>query len=94
LGLRFQRRIRIFPGLRANFSKNGMSISVGRKGAWWTVGPNGQRVTVGLGLPGLYWTEKLPPAPPPSSPSSARNRVALVIGVIMLALAIATWLWA
>jgi hypothetical protein len=79
--------------LRANFSKNGMSISVGRKGAWWTVGPNGQRVTVGLGLPGLYWTEKLPP-PLPSPPSPPRNRVALAIGIIMLALAVAVWLWA
>ena len=38
MGLRFQRRIRIFPGLRLNVSKGGVSASVGTRGAWLTLG--------------------------------------------------------
>ncbi len=33
MGLRFTRRISLFPGLRMNFSKSGASLSVRHKGA-------------------------------------------------------------
>jgi len=39
MGLRFTRRVSLFPGLRVNFSKSGASLSVGHKGSWYTVGP-------------------------------------------------------
>jgi hypothetical protein len=58
--LRFFRRVRIIPGLRANLSRSGVSLSVGRRGAWYTAGPRGQRATVGLPGTGLFWTERLP----------------------------------
>jgi hypothetical protein len=48
--IRFWRRLNPFPGVRVNFSKSGASLSVGRRGAWFTAGPRGQRTT--LGLPG------------------------------------------
>jgi hypothetical protein len=50
MGLRFWRRVRIIPGLRVNLSKSGASLSIGHRGAWYTVGPHGRRVS--LGLPG------------------------------------------
>ena len=37
--LRFFRRVRIIPGLRVNLSKSGASVSIGRRGAWYTIGP-------------------------------------------------------
>jgi hypothetical protein len=32
MGLRFQRRIGVFPGLRVNLSKSGVGFSVGARG--------------------------------------------------------------
>jgi len=79
MGLRFTRRVSLFPGLRVNFSKSGASLSVGHKGAWYTVGPRGRRVTLGLPGTGLYWTETVPPAvascrPSPRPPGRLRHR--------------------
>jgi hypothetical protein len=58
LHLRFNRRIRIAPGVRLNFSKRGVSASVGARGAWYTVSRGGRRrTTVGLPGTGLYLTK-------------------------------------
>jgi hypothetical protein len=39
-------------------SKSGASLSVGRRGGWFTIGPRGRRATVGLPGTGLFfWTE-------------------------------------
>jgi Protein of unknown function (DUF4236) len=59
--LRYFRRIRIMPGVRVNLSKSGASVSVGRRGFWYTVGPRGRRVSVGLPGTGLYWVEQSAP---------------------------------
>lgn len=48
IGLRFNRGIRIAPGVRLNLSKSGASVSVSRKGAWITKGHGKTRTTVGL----------------------------------------------
>jgi hypothetical protein len=45
---RFRRSFRVLPDLRLNLSKSGVSTSIGRCGAWFTVGPKGTRTTVGL----------------------------------------------
>jgi len=57
MGFRFSRRFTVGPGLRLNVSKSGVSASVGRKGAWLTVGPKRTRATVGLPGTGLGYTE-------------------------------------
>jgi hypothetical protein len=54
--LRFQRRIRVSPGISLNLNKKSVSASFGRRGAHLTVGPNGRRTTVGLPGTGLYYT--------------------------------------
>jgi hypothetical protein len=59
VGFRFQRHIRILPGLRINLSKSGVSASVGGHGAWLTVGPRGSRATVGLPGTGLSYTQQV-----------------------------------
>lgn len=51
MGFRFRRSVRLFPGVRLNASKSGLSMSVGTRGAWYTIGSKGRRRTT-LGLPG------------------------------------------
>jgi hypothetical protein len=54
--LRFWRRKRILPGVTLNFSKRGVSTSVGVRGAHVTVGRRGIRRTVGIPGTGVYYT--------------------------------------
>lgn len=56
MGFRFQRRIKILPGVTLNLSKSGISTSVGRRGAKVTLGKDGVRTTVGLPGTGLSYT--------------------------------------
>jgi len=67
-----------------NLSKSGASLSVGHRGAWYTVGPRGRRATLGLPGTGVYWTERVPPAAPPHG----GHRLAFVAGVVIGLLAI------
>ena len=57
MGLRFTRRVRLFPGVSVNLSKSGASMSFGVRGAHYTVGSRGRRVTVGVPGTGLYYTQ-------------------------------------
>jgi len=59
MSFRFWRRIRIAPGLTLNLSKSGGSLSFGVRGAHFTVGPHGKRVTAGIPGTGLFYTNTL-----------------------------------
>ncbi len=86
MGFRFFRRMKIAPGVTLNFSKSGLSTSLGPRGARVTLGRRGVRKTVGLPGTGLHYTEldgwkrrgktarttSEPPAPP-----SPRHRLDL-----------------
>lgn len=50
MGFRFQRRIKILPGVRLNVSKTGVSWTVGTRGA--SVTARDGKVTGNVGLPG------------------------------------------
>lgn len=56
MGFRFYRRFPLFPGLRLNLSRSGVSASIGRRGSWVTLGPAGVRATVGGFGTGLFYT--------------------------------------
>ena len=58
MGLRFRRSIKICDGLKLNFGKTGMSMTVGSGPLKKTFNTNGN-VTTTVGLPGtgIYWTE-------------------------------------
>lgn len=56
MGLRYFHRMRVLPGLRLNFSRSGISTSVGRRGLWVTYGRRGRRTTVELPRTGIYCT--------------------------------------
>jgi hypothetical protein len=80
--LRFQRRIKIAPGLRLNLSKSGASVSAGHRGFWYTVGPRGERATIGLPGSGLFWTQTR--AGTPQTRSGGRALL-IAIGIILAA---------
>ena len=53
---RFWRRIRLAPGVTLNLSKSMASLSLGPRGAKYTISPNGNRMTAGLTGTGLFYT--------------------------------------
>lgn len=58
MGFRFQRSMKLLPGVRLNFSKSGVGVSFGVRGARYSMSPNGRR-SVSAGIPGtgLSWRE-------------------------------------
>lgn len=51
MGFRLNKRIRLGKGLRLNLGTKGVSLSVGRRGAWYTVHSSG-KTTQTVGIPG------------------------------------------
>jgi hypothetical protein len=94
MGLRFQRRVRLFPGLRLNLSKSRASVSVGRKGFWLTSGPKGRRMTASLPGTGLSYTQFIKGPPLAAlTPRSSSFLAGWIWPLVILAiLAIAWWL--
>jgi len=50
MGLRFRKSLKLFPGVKLNFSKSGVSTSIGGKGL--TVNLRGNKTTTTVGAPG------------------------------------------
>jgi hypothetical protein len=63
MGLRFQRRVQLLPGVHLNLSMSGVGVSVGGRGAHIGVTARGQRYT-SFGVPGtgVSWREYHKPA--------------------------------
>jgi len=59
MAFRFQRRIKIAPGIRLNVSKGGVGLSAGPRGASVSVGRQGVYRNVGVPGTGLSFREKL-----------------------------------
>ena len=51
MSVRFRRRLKIAPGLTLNFNKNSVGLSLGVRGAHYTMNSNGRR-TISAGIPG------------------------------------------
>lgn len=60
MSLRFRRTLKIMPGVRLNFNKDSVGVSLGVRGAHYTMNSKGRR-TVSAGIPGtgLYSVETL-----------------------------------
>ena len=56
MGLRFYKRVHLFPGVAVNVSRSGPSLTVGVRGAHVTMGRGGITRTVGLPGTGIYYT--------------------------------------
>ncbi|RUO34272.1 DUF4236 domain-containing protein [Aliidiomarina sanyensis] len=63
MAFRFQRRVRIAPGVRLNFSKSGMSVSAGVRGASLTAGKRGIWGNTGIPGTGLSYRSRLDKSP-------------------------------
>ena len=61
MAIRFQKRIRIAPGLRLNLSAGGVSMSAGPRGASLTLGKQGLYGNAGLPGTGISARQKLSP---------------------------------
>jgi hypothetical protein len=59
MAFRFQKRIKIAPGVRLNISKSGISTSLGVPGATVNVGKKGVKGTAGLPGTGLSYSRQL-----------------------------------
>lgn len=55
MGLRFQHRVTLFPGVRINFSGGGISTTIGVPGASINVGPKGNYLNLGIPGSGLSY---------------------------------------
>ena len=56
MGWRFQKRIRLLPGVTLNLSRKGVSTSIGTRGARVTLGHGKRRTTVGIPGSGISHT--------------------------------------
>ena len=59
MALKFRKSVTVFPGFKLNFSKSGMSATVGMKGMSVNLGSSGTYLNVGLPGTGLYDRIKL-----------------------------------
>src|SRR5690554_1647049 len=59
MAFRFRRTVKIFPGVRLNLGKRGVSVSAGMRGANVTLGRNGLYGNMGVPGTGLSYREKL-----------------------------------
>ena len=59
MAFRWRKSFALFPGLRVNLGKSGISTSLGPRGASVNVGPNGSHVNVGLPGTGLSQRVKI-----------------------------------
>jgi hypothetical protein len=57
--IRFRRSFKVFPGVKVNVSKGGVSVSVGRPGATLNFGKHGVRQTIGVPGSGVSHTSYL-----------------------------------
>ncbi|WP_201771338.1 DUF4236 domain-containing protein [Pedobacter antarcticus] len=55
----YRRRIKIIPGVHLNFSKSGISTSIGIKGSNITFGKKGTYINTGIPTLGIYNRQKL-----------------------------------
>lgn len=69
----YRKRVKIAPGVHLNFSKNGVSTSVGPKGAKVTFGKNGTYMSTSIPGTGLYSRQKISGGNGSNSYYSAQN---------------------
>ena len=82
MAYRFRRSIRLFPGVRLNLSRGGVSASLGVRGATVNLGKRGARATVGLPGTGLSYTTSLEETKAGRAPVAANDGAALVWGAL------------
>jgi hypothetical protein len=91
MALRFQKRIKIMPGVRVNLSKKGISASVGKPGATVNLNKDGLQGTAGVPGTGLSYRSRRPTSS--RGQATSKGGLAFAAGAIALVL-IAVVIWA
>jgi hypothetical protein len=89
MGLRFRRTVKLFPGVRLNLSRSGVSTTVGVRGASVTVGKKGTYANVGVPGSGVSYRTRIDgetETAEPHVPVSGRKRSPFPL-ILVLALA-------
>lgn len=95
MGFRFQKRIKLLPGVSVNLSKSGVSTSLGPRGARVTYGHGQRRTTVGLPGSGLsHTTVKRTAAATSPQDDSGDTLVGWVVVALFVAAVIGAWVFA
>ena len=74
MGMRFRRSVKIMPGVRINFSKSGVSTTIGPRGASVNIGKKGAYLNTGIPGTGLYMREKIGGGPAKTRQASSSSR--------------------
>lgn len=94
MGFRFHRSLKILPGVRLNFSKSGVSTSVGVRGAHVTFGHGHVRETVGVPGTGISYTTTSKSGTRLSRPAQVRPTAIGVGGwIVIIFLFLCLYLW-
>lgn len=75
MGLKFRKRIRIFPGFTLNLSKTGMSATLGIKGCSVNIGSNGTYLNTGIPGTGIWDRTRIDNSSENKSPKTPKNNV-------------------
>ncbi len=92
MGWRFQKRIRLLPGVTLNLSRKGVSTSIGTRGARVTLGHGKRRTTVGIPGSGISHTSVVSTnsgrrSSPAAQPQGVRWRKVLFMALAICVLA-------
>lgn len=93
MAFRFQKRIKVVPGIHLNLSKSGVSTSVGTNGATVNVGKDGVKGTAGIPGTGLSYQKQLGGKPAKTAPAPVPAKDWLILGLVVAVIAlIVVWL--
>lgn len=93
MGFRFRKSVKLFPGVKLNISKTGVSTTIGGPGASINVGKRGTTGTVGIPGTGISYSENLSPSqssshrshsPKVTAANSGRGFVWIVIVIFII----------
>lgn len=70
---RFRRSFKIFPGLKINLSKSGISTTIGKRGASLNFGKRGAKLTTGIPGTGISHTTNLTSSAASPTPTKPRS---------------------
>ena len=87
MGFRFQKRIKVLPGITLNLSGKGISTSIGTTGARGTYGHGKRRVTTGIPGSGLSHTSVT------STKTSKQTQPATLYATPVTKQSLPTWVW-
>jgi hypothetical protein len=81
--MRFRKSITLFKGFRLNFSKSGISTTIGGKGASINIGKKGTYLNTSIPGTGLYDRKRISPPSMSKKPGGLKT-VCIAIGVMLI----------